>query len=98
MPGAPPGNCAVRSARLGPSTTSSPTRSISAAGVFHTADGGETWEARNRGTRADFLPEDQRYPEYGQCVHSLVMAPGAPDRLYQQNHCGMYCSEDGQQF
>jgi photosystem II stability/assembly factor-like uncharacterized protein len=68
---------------------------ISAAGVFHTADGGETWEARNRGTRADFLPEDQRYPEYGQCVHSLVMAPGAPDRLYQQNHCGMYRSEDG---
>src|SRR5690606_6524350 len=35
---------------------------ISAAGVFHTADGGRTWEPRNRGTRADFLPEDQRYP------------------------------------
>ena len=30
---------------------------ISAAGVFHTADGGKTWEPRNRGTRADFLPE-----------------------------------------
>jgi photosystem II stability/assembly factor-like uncharacterized protein len=70
---------------------------ISAGGVFHTADGGETWEARNRGTRADFLPEEQRYPEYGQCVHSLVMAPGVPDRLYQQNHCGMYRSEDGGQ-
>ena len=68
---------------------------ISAAGVFHTADGGETWEPRNRGTRADYMPEDQRYPEYGQCVHSLVMAPGLPDRLYQQNHCGMYRSEDG---
>jgi len=68
---------------------------ISAAGVFHTADGGETWEPRNRGTRADFLPEGQQYPEFGQCVHSLVMAPGKPDRLYQQNHCGMYRSEDG---
>ncbi len=68
---------------------------ISAAGVFHTEDGGETWETRNRGTRADFLPEDQRYPEFGQCVHCLVMAPGMPDRLYQQNHCGMYRSEDG---
>ncbi len=70
---------------------------ISAGGVFHTADGGESWEARNRGTRADFLPEGQNYPEYGQCVHSLVMAPGMPDRLYQQNHCGMYRSEDGGQ-
>lgn len=68
---------------------------ISAAGVFHTADGGETWEPRNRGTRADFLPEGQNHPDYGQCVHSLVMAPHRPDRLYQQNHCGMYRSEDG---
>src|SRR5258707_1132934 len=59
---------------------------ISAAGVFHTADGGETWEPRNRGTRADFLPAGENYPEYGQCVHSLVMAPGKPDRLYQAMH------------
>ena len=68
---------------------------ISSAGVFHTADGGETWEPRNRGTRADFMPEGQNYPEFGQCVHCLVQAPGQPDRLYQQNHCGMYCSDDG---
>lgn len=68
---------------------------ISAAGVFHTADGGQTWEPRNSGTRCDFMPEGQRHPEFGQCVHCLVMAPGRPDRLYQQNHCGMYRSEDG---
>jgi hypothetical protein len=68
---------------------------ISSAGVFHTADGGESWEPRNRGTRADYMPDDQRYPEFGQCVHCLVMAPGSPDRLYQQNHCGMYRSDDG---
>jgi photosystem II stability/assembly factor-like uncharacterized protein len=68
---------------------------ISSAGVFHSADGGKTWEPRNRGTRADFMPEGQNYPEFGQCVHCLVMAPGVSDRLYQQNHCGMYRSEDG---
>jgi photosystem II stability/assembly factor-like uncharacterized protein len=68
---------------------------ISSAGVFHTADGGDTWEPRNRGTRADYLPEEQRYPEFGQCVHCLVRAPGLPNRLYQQNHCGMYRSDDG---
>lgn len=68
---------------------------ISSAGVFHTADGGATWEPRNQGTRCDYLPEEQRYPEYGQCVHCVVAAPGMPDRLYQQNHCGMYRSDDG---
>lgn len=68
---------------------------ISAAGVFHTADGGASWEPRNRGTRADFLPEGQNYPDYGQCVHNLVMAAGNTELLYQQNHCGMYRSNDG---
>lgn len=70
---------------------------ISAAGVFHSADNGNTWAPRNRGTRADFAPEDQRYPEFGQCVHAVAMAAGLPHRLYQQNHCGMYRSDDGGQ-
>ncbi len=68
---------------------------ISAGGIFHTADGGRTWQPRNRGTRNDYLPEENRYPEFGQCVHSVAMAPGNPDLLYQQNHCGMYRSDDG---
>jgi photosystem II stability/assembly factor-like uncharacterized protein len=68
---------------------------ISSVGVFYTEDGGETWTPRNTGTRCDFLPEDQRYPEFGQCVHNLTMAPGRSNLLYQQNHCGMYRSDDG---
>ncbi len=68
---------------------------ISSVGVFHTKDGGAIWQTRNRGTRSDFMPEGMRYPEFGQCVHCLVMAPGKPNRLYQQNHCGMYRSDDG---
>lgn len=68
---------------------------ISAAGVFHTADGGRTWQPRNSGTRCDYNPPEDRYPEFGQCVHCLVMASGRPNQLYQQNHCGMYRSDDG---
>ena len=66
---------------------------ISAAGVFETRDGGRTWATRNRGVRADFHPE--KYPEFGQCVHKLVIASGAAERLYQQNHCGVYRTDDG---
>ena len=66
---------------------------ISSVGTFHTGDGGTTWTPRNKNVRADFMPE--RYPEVGQCVHHLLMAPGRPERLYQQNHCGVYRSSDG---
>jgi photosystem II stability/assembly factor-like uncharacterized protein len=65
---------------------------ISAAGVFRTDDGGATWAPRNKGTRAEFRPE--KYPEFGQCVHKLLMSPGDSSRLFQQNHCGVYRSDD----
>lgn len=66
---------------------------ISAVGTFETRDGGETWTPRNAGVRADFMPGPP--PETGQCVHKLVAAAGEPETLYQQNHCGVYRSEDG---
>jgi photosystem II stability/assembly factor-like uncharacterized protein len=65
---------------------------ISAAGVFRSDDGGETFTPANRGTAADFLPDP--YPELGQCVHKLLLHPGRPGRLWQQNHCGVYRSDD----
>jgi photosystem II stability/assembly factor-like uncharacterized protein len=67
---------------------------ISSAGLFKTTDGGVTWRPVNSGVRCDFLPEGQRYPDLGQCVHGVALAAGIPDRLYQQNHCGMYRSDD----
>ena len=66
---------------------------ISAAGVFRTEDGGRTWQAKNRGVRADFVPDN--HPEVGQCCHHLVMSPENPNVLYQQNHCGVYRTVDG---
>jgi hypothetical protein len=57
---------------------------ICAAGVFYTEDGGRSWQPRNRGTRADFLPDT--HPEIRRCVHKLLPAADRK-RLYQQNHC-----------
>jgi hypothetical protein len=65
---------------------------ISAGGVYRSDDGGASWQPKNRGTRADFLPE--RMPPTGQCVHKLLLHPLRPERLYQQNHCGVYRSDD----
>jgi photosystem II stability/assembly factor-like uncharacterized protein len=66
---------------------------ISAAGAFRTDDGGETWTPVNRHVAADFLADDP-YPEVGQCVHKLLAHPARPERLWQQNHCGVYRSDD----
>ncbi len=63
---------------------------ISAVGVMRTDDGGRTWKMVNKNTRADFQPE--KYPEFGQCVHRLLLSPHNPEVLYQQNHCGVYAS------
>jgi photosystem II stability/assembly factor-like uncharacterized protein len=66
---------------------------ISAAGTFRTEDGGSTWEPANQGVAADFFP-DNPFPEVGQCVHKLLLHPARPERLWQQNHCGVYRSDD----
>jgi len=68
---------------------------ISTAGVYRTDDGGETWNARNVGVRAQFLPPEQQYPEFGQCVHKIASHPSNPSRLFLQNHWGLYRSDDG---
>ena len=65
---------------------------ISTGGVYRTDDGGRTWRARNQGVRAEFLPD--KYPEFGQCVHKVVHHPSKPERLFLQNHWGLYRSDD----
>jgi len=61
---------------------------MSSGGVFESSDAGANWRALNRGIRADFLPEASA--EYGHDPHCVRFAGGNPDRLYQQNHCGIY--------
>jgi photosystem II stability/assembly factor-like uncharacterized protein len=90
-PGA--GGLMVHSIVFDPSRPARLTVGVSAAGVFRSDDGGASWAPRNAGVRADFLPE--REPLVGQCVHHLEMHPQRPDVLYQQNHCGVYRSDNG---
>ena len=67
---------------------------MSTGGVYRSDDGGKSWRARNVGVRAQFLPEEHRYPEFGQCVHKVVHHPSRPGRLFLQNHWGLYRSDD----
>lgn len=89
-PGA--GGLALHSISLDPTNPQRMYVGISAAGMYRTDDGGETWTPRNKNVRADFNADI--YPEYGQCVHKLALHPARPNVLYQQNHCGVYRSDN----
>ena len=65
---------------------------MSTGGVYRTRDGGSSWAPSNTGIRAAFMPEP--YPEFGQCVHKVAADAGDPERLYAQNHGGVYRSDD----
>ncbi|WP_226782030.1 sialidase family protein [Oceaniglobus trochenteri] len=73
---------------------------ISAAGVFATEDGGQTWDRRNRLSNA-VAPGTHSHPaapcgsDTGLCVHNIVRANEPGDLIYQQNHHGTYRSRDG---
>ena len=62
--------------------------SLSGGGTFESTDGGRDWAPLNQGVSADFFPDP--FPEFGQDPHTVRMHPANPDRLYMQNHCGIY--------
>jgi serine/threonine protein kinase len=90
MPGN--GGLALHTILLDPAEKQRMYVAISAGGVYRTDDGGSTWTAQNRGIRAMFMPD--KYPEFGQCVHKIAMHPGRPERLFLQNHWGLYRSDN----
>lgn len=66
---------------------------ISTAGVFETRDGGATWRTRNRGLIMDYGP-DPTDEWAGHDPHYVVRCPAQPNHLWQQNHCGVFYSDD----
>jgi hypothetical protein len=66
---------------------------MSTGGVYQTTDGGDSWAPTNSGIKAYFFPDP--WPEFGQCVHKVASHPAKPERMYAQNHHGVYRSDDG---
>jgi photosystem II stability/assembly factor-like uncharacterized protein len=66
---------------------------MSTGGVYRSADAGASWAPSNTGVSAYFMPDPM--PEFGQCVHKVARDATDPQRLYLQNHRGVYRSDDG---
>lgn len=67
---------------------------ISAAGVWLTEDGGETWRSGFRGLVPLYMPEEAREGTNALCVHNMHRAPARPERLFMQFHGNVYRSDD----
>jgi len=67
---------------------------VSAAGVWLTDDGGDTWRTGYTGLVPEYMPEDARADTNVLCVHNMHRAPLRPERLFMQFHGGVYRSDD----
>jgi len=90
QPGA--GGMCLHTILLDPSESKRFFIAISAAGVFRTDDGGETWRPMNRGLRSEFMPNPTA--EVGHCVHRIAMHRSRPGVLFMQKHWDVMRSDD----
>jgi photosystem II stability/assembly factor-like uncharacterized protein len=65
---------------------------ISAAGVFRSDDGGQTWQPSNRGLQSEGIPDPDA--EVGHCVHRLARHPSRPEVVFMQKHWDVMRSDD----
>ena len=91
QPGA--GGMCVHTVLVDPSNPDRMHVAISAAGVFRSDDGGQTWKPRNQGLQSEGLPDPNA--EVGHCVHRIARHPDQPDVLYMQKHWDVMRSDDG---
>lgn len=61
---------------------------MSSGGVHESVDGGRSWKPLVDGLSVfgDLDPKNVQFHD----PHCVRLCPSAPDRLYQQNHCGIY--------
>ena len=67
---------------------------ISCGGIWITEDGGESWNCRADGMRADYLPPEATNDPNLQDPHCLVQSPTNPDCYWVQHHNGIFRSTD----
>jgi hypothetical protein len=91
-PGA--GGMGLHTIVLDPNDPQRITIAISAAGVFRTDDGGQTWRSSNGGLTSPYeLPDPEA--EVGHCVHRIAVHPSQPDVMFMQKHWDVMRSDNG---
>ncbi|MCW5875346.1 MAG: exo-alpha-sialidase [Anaerolineales bacterium] len=90
MPGA--GGLCLHTILIDPSDPQRIYVAISAAGVFRSDDGGQSWKPITKGLQSNFLPQPDA--EIGHCVHRIALHPSRPQTLFMQKHWDVMRSDD----
>ena len=83
-----PDGSMLHSVNIDPRDPTTSTSGCRAAGCSRAPTAVSDWAPLNAGSLTVFLPEPE--PEFGHDPHCVRLHPLHPDRLYQQNHCGIY--------
>lgn len=83
----------IHSIVVNPQDSAHMTVAVSTAGVIETTDGGQSWHSRNKGMLNDYMPN----PESDWChdPHFVTNCAKQPEYFWQQNHFGIFYSDDG---
>lgn len=84
----------IHSICVDPRNSQHVTIAVSTGGLWHTTDGGGSWEQRGEGMRADHVPPELTHAPIAQDVHRLVQCPANPERMWVQHHNGIFVSSD----
>ena len=86
----PPDGATTHSILIDPRNPQRMYLGLSGGGFFVSDTEGADWRPLNKGCALDFFPEELKNQEWGHDPHCVQLHPAKPDRLYQQNHCGIY--------
>lgn len=89
-PDSPPDGGTAHSILIDPRNPKQMYLGLSGGGTCVSDDGGASWRPFNKGCALAFVPEGLKELDYGHDPHCIQLHPQMPDRLYQQNHCGIY--------
>jgi hypothetical protein len=87
----------IHSVCVHPKNAKHVTVGVSCGGVWQTTDGGETWNCRADGMRAEYMPPEQAMDPTIQDPHLIAHCPAQPDWIYAQHHNGIFRTNDDAQ-
>lgn len=67
---------------------------VSTAGVWETADTGQSWRLINQGMYNEYMPPEHSGDPIAQDIHMLAHCAAAPDVMWCQHHNGVFRSGD----